>query len=158
MNKNTHTLTIRVRDFNLVATEPETIKQLRKLTLNQYSGMNAELTALTKESKYRTVEAQVLMAYHREKVGDNPKLVGWALFSREPSSSSFYTSGEFFNTHDGVLLEIFVDPAFRRKGIGTEIIKLAKRKAGTHRLCVAPWDDRSIGFYEKFNHYGAKWL
>lgn len=158
MNKNTHTLTIRVRDFNLVATEPETIKQLRKLTLDKYSGMNEELTALTREAKYRRVKTQVLLAYHQDQVDENPKLVGWALLSKEPSSISFMNTGEYFEPQDGVLLEMFVDPTYRRKGIGTELIKVAKRKAGPYRLCVAPWDNRSVGFYEKFNHYGTKWL
>jgi GNAT superfamily N-acetyltransferase len=150
--RNFFTLTIRARDFNLVAHEPELMKKLRKLTLHSYSGLNRELDYLTKTALYRPVQAQVLLAYRQD------KLVGWALLSKEESNMKFYYSDSQFRPSDGLLFEVFINPDYRRQGIASELIKVARRKAGATRLCVAPWDERSLGFYKKFSHYKSKWL
>lgn len=101
----------------------------------------------------RPVDAQVILAYKYP-----GKLAGWGLLSKERSAISFYETNSYFEPHDGMLLEMFVDPEFRRQGIGTEIMKVARRKAGPYRLCVAPWDSRSRGFYNNFANYRSKWL
>lgn len=151
--KNLFTLTLRVVDFNLLPQHPDLIKQLRKLTLYRGSGLDRELDNLTKIIKTRPVKAKVILAYRQSN-----KLVGWGLLSKEHSAISFYETNEYFEPNDGMLLEIFIDPAFRRQGIGTEIMKVARRKAGPYRLCVAPWDTRSREFYKTFPNYNNKWL
>jgi GNAT superfamily N-acetyltransferase len=148
---NLLTLTIRVQDFNLIASDRGLIKKLRKLTLYPYSGMNKELNHLEKDAKVRAVDAKVLLAYR------SGKLVAWALMSREESDFWFQNTG-YYNPHDGYLLEMFVHPKYQRQGIGTELMKVARRKAGITRLCVAPWDDASEKFYSRFKNYRAKWL
>ena len=150
--KNLLSLTIRALDFNRLPQQPELVKQLRKLTLNAWSGMNRELDTLLALTQQRQVKAQVILAYR------NKQLVGWALLSKERSSMAFYTTHKHFESSDGMLLEIFIDPDHRRQGIGTEIMKVARRKAKPYRLCVAPWDERSEGFYRTFPNFRNKWL
>jgi GNAT superfamily N-acetyltransferase len=150
--KNLFTLTIRALDFNLVPGKPELMKQLRKLTLHSYSGLNRELDSLIRLMDHRPVQAQVLLAY-RDK-----KLVGWALFSKEESAMQFMNTWQRFKPTDGVLFEVYIHPDHRRQGIASELMKVARRKASGTRLCVAPWDERSRGFFSNFMNYRAKWL
>lgn len=138
-------LTIRCVDFNIVVKKPALLKNLRALTLNPFSGMNYELSSLENLSKIRPVKCEVLLAYI-----DN-KLIGWSLLSREESNYSF--PHHKFRTGDGILFEIFIDPLYRRQGIATKLIKIARRKSGGDRLCIAPWDFGSTRFYEKFEKY-----
>jgi GNAT superfamily N-acetyltransferase len=151
MTENVLDLTIRALDFNLVAKQPELIKQFRKLTLYPYSGLNYELSHLLSLSKYRQVSAQTLLAYYQN------NLVAWALMSKEESQARF-PSNYCYHSTDGILLEMYVHPNYRRQGIGSKLIKVARHKALPSRLCVVPWDDKSYQFYGKFKHYGAKWL
>jgi GNAT superfamily N-acetyltransferase len=150
--ENYRTLTIRVVDFNLVAEQPETLKQLRKLTLGLSSGLNHELTTLLAINKKRPALAMVLLAYRKD------KLVGWALLSQENSTYWFpkLPHGYFYAKTHGILIEMYIHPDHRRQGIGTEIMKVARRKAGKTRLCVVPWDPTSHKFYEKFEHYNVR--
>lgn len=150
--ENSPGLTIRALDFNLLPQHPELVKQLRKLTLHPHSGMNRELKALFKLMKERPVVAQVLLAYR------NRKLVAWALLSRERSDMRFSNTWKHFEPTDGLLVEIFVSPAYRRQGIGSILMKVARRKAGSRRLCVAPWDELSRAFYNSFTNYQNKWM
>lgn len=150
--KNFVTLTIRARDLNLVFQEPELMKQLRKLTIHSYSGMNRELNYLTKLASTRKIDAKALLAYR------SGQLVAWALFSKEKSAMTFSNTWDHFHPTDGVLFEVFVDPQFRRQGIATELLKVARRKAGATRLCIAPWDKQSRGFYSQFPNYKMKVL
>lgn len=148
---NFFNLTIRVQDFNNLATKPDFIKKLRKLTLQPYSGMNSELNHLEHNAKWRKVDCKILTAYLKN------ELIGWALLSKEPSGFYFpQTNG--FHPEDGSLFEIFIHPDHRRKGIASEIIKVARRKAGTSKLCVAPWDTNSKAFFNKFENFKIKKL
>lgn len=149
--KNFFTLTIRAEDFNLAAKKPVLLKQLRKLTLHPYSGLNHELNSLLKVIQIREVRAKILMAFRKK------ELVGWALMSREPSDF-WFAKGQGFKEGDGVLFQVFVNHAHRRQGIASEILKVARRKAGPYRLCICPWDEQSQSFYSKFPNYKKKEL
>lgn len=142
-------LVIRVEDFNSVITKPDLLKKLRKLTLYPFSGMNQELNKWEKLVKTRPVNVKILLAYKLR------GLVGWAILSHEDSDCT-YESGQTFRATDGVLFEVFIDPNHRRQGIASELIKVARRKAGLYRLCIVPWDEASDKFYEKFSNYNAK--
>lgn len=85
-------------------------------------------------------------------------LVGWGIVSKETTNFKFSRSLEGFNSTDGKLFQVFVDPAYRRQGIATELFKKAQQIAGSETLCVCPWDDRSEGFYSKFPDVNTKWL
>lgn len=152
MKTKNQSLTIRAHDFNLVAQQPELLKKLRKLTLHPYSGLNKELDTLLRFTRQRPVKAQVLLAYSQN------KLVGWALFSKEPSEVTYTYSEEPFKPTDGVLFEVYIHPDYRRQGIASELMMVARRKAGPYRLCIAPWNEQSRNFYDTFSHYKTKWL
>jgi GNAT superfamily N-acetyltransferase len=131
---------------------------LRKLTLNQYSGLNKEMNNLESLLRDgRKIDAKVLLAYKDD------RLVGWALMSREESAwhYAFYNGKgvacqKRFNAGHGILFEIFVHPDYRRQGIASRIIKKAKLIANGTRLCVIPWNDVSLDFYKNFKEIGVK--
>jgi len=58
-----------------------------------------------------------------------------------------------FQPGQGVLLQIYVDPKHRRTGIGSALVKEARKRAGAARLCICPWDYQSEKFYQNFEHY-----
>jgi GNAT superfamily N-acetyltransferase len=130
--------------------EPELLKKLRKLTLYSYSGMNHELNTLESIYKIRPVKCEVVLAYHED------KLIGWCLLNKETSTYTF--TNHSFRSGDGVLFEIFVDEKYRRQGVGTELIRTARRKTYGNKLCIAPWDYTSEQFYSKFKRYNHKKL
>ena len=157
ISKN-QSLIIRVQDFNLVAQNPALLKQLRKLTLSFASGLKKEIANLISLSKSRPVKAQALLAYYQDEIYQNPKLVGWALLSKEESAISFPHSGKPFYSSDGYLFEVYIHYKYRRQGIGSKLLKIAKRKAQPYQLCVAPWDDKSLSFYQTFKKHKVKWV
>lgn len=143
---NLFSLKIKTEDFNTVAQKPDLLKKLRALTLYPKSGLNFELTHLLESARVRNVNAKVLLAYHKKNI------VGWALLSREKTDFSF-PNYDGYEPYRGTLFEVFVHPDYRRKGIGSSLVKAARKKAGSMRLCVAPWDYQSERFYMNFDHY-----
>ena len=147
-----HPLQIRVQEFSEVLKTPQFINKLRKLTLDHCSGMNHELNHLIKDSSYRPVECKIMHAYKKK------TLVAWALLSKEATDYKFGYAAKGFQPSQGVLFQVFVHPEYRRQGIGSELVKVARRKAGAARLCFCPWDRASDNFYERFNHYNHQKL
>lgn len=143
-------LTVRVRGFNLVAQRPQLMQNLRKLTIHKSSGMNYELDNFENLAKYREVNAKVLTAHH------NGEIVGWALLSKERTHFSFNNHYDGFSPEYGALFEVYVDPNYRRQGVGTRLLRSAKRKLDGDRLCVCPHDIKSDKFYEQFKKYNAR--
>lgn len=150
--KNLLTLTIRTIDFNLVARQPVLLEKLRKLTLSPYSGLNHELNRMLEDVKQRSVDCQLLLAYRFR------TLVGWAIISKETTHFRFSRSSEGFKSEYGRMFQVFIDPAYRRQGIASELFKKAQQMTGDETLCVCPWDERSEGFYSKFMDVKTKWL
>ncbi len=142
---------IHVEDFNLVAQKPDLLQKLRKLTLHPYSGMNHELNSLLRTVQHRKVDCKILMGFRSR------KLVGWAILTREDSDFCFRNSPNGFRSTDGSMFQVYVHPDYRRQGIATELIKVARRKANG-RLCICPHDSRSQQFYANFQNYKAKEL
>jgi GNAT superfamily N-acetyltransferase len=160
--KNFFTLTIRATDFNLVAQQPELLKQLRKLTIHSGSGLNYEMDRMIKDIQTRPVRCKIILAYHQPKPFSTRELVGWALLSNEDSKFYFFgtmaTNGSRFKKEDGWLFEVYVDPKHRRQGVASAILKKARKITKKEVLCVAPWDYRSTAFYEKLPEDLTKWL
>jgi len=141
------TLNIRVLPFNDVVKRPALLKKLRQLTIYPYSGMNYELNRMERDAKRREVQCKILLAYQGR------KLVGWGMLSKETSDFQFANTNLGFDTSQGTLFEIYVDPTHRRQGIGSELMKVARRKAGSSRLCICPHDYASEQFYSNFERY-----
>lgn len=143
-------LIICVKNFNEIAGDPNLIKELRKLTLNHFSGMNHELNNFEKIAKTREVKAKIFLAYIKN------DLVGWALVSREPSDYYFEKFPNGFDPSYGALFEIFISYLYRRQGIGSELLKIARRKLSPYKLCFVPWNKTSDKFYNSFKPYKHK--
>jgi ribosomal protein S18 acetylase RimI-like enzyme len=84
--------------------------------------------------------AEVLIGY----AGDEP--AGFAVF--------FHTFSTFLGVPGMYLEDIFVEPRFRRQGLGeallTHLAKLAaERGCGRVEWSVLTWNELAIGFYEK---------
>lgn len=150
--RNFLTLTVRVRDFNLVARQPELMAQLRKLTLSPGSGLNFELNRMLNDIEERPVDCQVLLAYRFK------TLVGWAILSKENSNFRFLNTQRGFNKESGRMFQVFVNPQYRRQGIASEIYKTARKITGDETLCVSPWDYGSYKFYNKLTDPNRKEL
>jgi GNAT superfamily N-acetyltransferase len=114
--------------------------------------MNHELNNFEKIRQTRPVNCQILTAYR------NRELVGWALLSKERSHFGFHNSHNGFDPVDGIMFQVFIDPAYRKQGIASELLKVAKRKANGNRLCVCPHDGPSEKFYGNFKNYQPKHL
>lgn len=132
--------------MNFVLNEAPLLATLRGLTLHSYSGMNHELNNFQQIIKIRPVNAKVLVATINEEV------VAWALLSKEASTFKFRNNTEY-NAGYGLLFEVYVDEAHRRKGIASAILQRAKIIAGTQKICIAPHDLKSSYFYEKNKKY-----
>jgi len=145
-------LTIRVKDFNMVATDEKLLMKLRSLTLHKYSGMNHELNQLLKIIKIRPVDCKIILGYVKD------ELVAWSMLSKEQSEYAFPNFNNGYNASKGVLFEVFVALAHRRKGIASIMMKVARRKVNGTKLCIVPWDHASQGFYGKFSNFNVEIL
>ena len=150
--KNSMPLTIETLGFNLVAKHPSLLAQLRKLTLERFSGMNYELDRMTMDAEDRTVNCEIVLAYLEE------ELVAWALVSKESTNFCFVRSQMGFSSDNGILFQVYVNPNYRRLGIASELFKKAKEIFKDENFYVCPWDQSSTGFYTKHNTDNTKWL
>jgi GNAT superfamily N-acetyltransferase len=137
---------IYLRNFDTIKEKKILIDQLRTLTLHPNSGMNKELDNLSRISKCRKTNAKIVLASYKREI------IGWALISKEKSDFSFslkYYDG--YSPEYGTLVEIFVDPRFRKLGIGTKIIEFAKTKIND-KICFCSWDKLSKSFFDNFKY------
>ena len=135
MIDNSPGLTIKIQDYNLVASQPGLLAKLRELTLSRYSGMNHELNAWERTHQERPVKAKLLLAYYHD------ILVGWAILSKEVSDF-YFNRGWGFNPVDGSMFQVFVHSSYRKMGIATRLLFTAKVQT-TDTLCVCPHDEVS---------------
>jgi GNAT superfamily N-acetyltransferase len=143
-------LALEVKDANLALKDQELLKLLRRLTLGGRSGMNRELDNFSQVMLERPINCKILLASYEK------ELIAWALLSKEESDFDFLY--QRYNPEYGFLFEVFVDSKHRRKGVATELIKLAKELIGKETLCICPWDYNSNKFYDNFNELNNKIL
>ena len=110
---------------------PVLIEKLRYLTLlgskeAPGSGMSEVLDDL-EHGYLKDKDVPMIIAH------DDKTLYGWGLIA-----APFYTNGKRISM-------IYVDPLFRRQGIGT---KIAKRLNRYRDLYCYPWNDRAESFYD----------
>jgi GNAT superfamily N-acetyltransferase len=152
MTMASNSLLIEKIDFNEALRDLKLIKRLRNLTLCNGSGMNCEISNLSKIALQRRVDACALLAFL------DKKLVGWALLSKENSNFYFmptpfkhhetkligFVDGNF-NGDSGILFQVFVAKNYRGKGIGTALFSRAKKSK--EKLFISPWDENSTNFF-----------
>lgn len=140
-------ITIIIKSFNEVFLNKNLMKSLRELTLDKKSGLNYELNNLEKISQNRKANAKIILAY------DENKIIGWALLSREYSKFNFPNGAPGFAPDQGSLFEVFVSRPYRRKGVATNLFKVARKNAGPYKIAICPWNDSSFSFFEKLKSY-----
>lgn len=150
--KNWLSLTVRVRDINLVAKRPKLVSELRKLTLSPTSGLSYDLTQMLREAGNREVKCKVLLAYRWT------KLVGWAMLSREGTDFIFNKEGEFYRGKQGPLFQVYVAPEYRRQGIASALYLKASRSLGKETIHITPWDEAGFALYATFPGVNRKYL
>jgi GNAT superfamily N-acetyltransferase len=130
------------------ATERELPLILKLITdLAEYETLTHAVIAteeILRESLFRKRAAEVLIGY----AGDEP--AGFAVF--------FQTFSTFLGVPGMYLEDIFVEPKWRRKGLGRQLlVRLAKtateRGYGRVEWSVLDWNELAIGFYKAL---GAK--
>lgn len=142
---------IKEHDFNKIVSNPKFMSRLRELTLGPYSGMNTELDQWIERVNDRPVDVILFTAH---KMG---KIIGWAFLSGEATYYPFdYDLNGYQGRDKGLLFEIFVDPKYRRTGIGSALIKAAKNKIGEETMCICPWNEEGHSFYDRFKDYNYK--
>ncbi len=132
---------IEATDYNAIHRDTHLLSTLRNLTLGYYSGMNYELTAFEQLIKERPVDCNILLARRYDKI------VAWAIVSNESSEYSYFMDIRGFSAKDCSLFEVYVDPLFRRCGIGKKLFETAKNLANGKKLCVCPHDNESQKFF-----------
>lgn len=153
MLSTNQSLTIKTYDYNVIAQDADFIRVLRLLTLGGNSGMNHELDSFEFWRHSRRVDVKIFTAHY------GLELVGWALLSNEPSSFCFMREENGFKPEFGSMFQVYVNPTHRRKGVASELLRVANQHADGKKLCVCPWDEASTGFYTKNKPmYEAKYL
>ena len=127
--------------FDQILNDPKLMNIVRTLTLHKESGLNYEIDHLiTVARNSKSVKAKAIIAYEDEEA------IAWILMTRE-ESKRFTPLVICYSSKDGVMVQLYVESSFRRKGIGKNLVKLARRHAGPYKLCVCPWDYKSQKFF-----------
>ncbi len=126
----------KIMDLNKVLKDPELLASLLKLTLHSFSGMQTEIASLKRISRYRLVKAKIVLART-----DTDDIIAWTLLSREKSK-------RYPTDISGALSMTFVHKKYRRLGIGSQLLKIAKRTSSPTRVIVIPWNWASRDFFK----------
>lgn len=119
--------------INEVFHRPGLLRRLRELTLWERSGMNRFLNRFANDHHVRTIRAKALLAFH------SVDILGWSLVTWEDDCVYFLPSVK--NEHQGnVCSHVYVDPNFRRLGIGTALIHRARQLTEPNVMRVYHYD------------------
>src|SRR5215471_17506353 len=131
-------------EFRIVSATERDLPLILKLIkgLAEYEKLAHAVVAtedILRESLFRRRAAEVVIGY----AGDEP--AGFAVF--------FQTFSTFLGAPGMYLEDIFVEPAWRRKGLGRQLlVHLAKiandRGYGRVEWSVLDWNEPAIGFYK----------
>lgn len=144
--------TYEVIDYNDIAKNSEFLSKLKELTLDSWSGLNHELRTLSTLVQKRKVKCKILVARTIANTHPIQSIVAWAMLSDEESDYYFSTGGKY-SKEKGKLFQVYVSESYRRLGIGSDLMKVAKRRCGKAKICICPWDYRSRTFFTKFSKY-----
>lgn len=125
-------LRFQIHEMDDILTTPFLLESARRLTLHPRSGMNGALNTYQYVSQSRScsIDALGIFAYYL----DQP--IGWALFTYESDGTSFHPDNK--ETCCG---QVFVQPEYRRKGIGKRLLSMAARLAVPDTMVVYAWED-----------------
>ena len=126
----------KIIEMDTILKDPNLLATVRSLTLHSYSGMNGALDYLQAIIQSRPVRAHGILAYE----GDQP--LGWSLVTRESDQM-------YFKEQEGcACAQVYVKPAWRLKGIGKKLIRMAEELSKDSILSVYAHDNMS--FFGRF--------
>lgn len=114
-------LQIEVVEMDRIITDPTLESTCRRLSLGGSSGMNRALDNFRaiRTTENRSINAKAIFA--KETVTQD--YIGWALWTRE--TDSYY----FLPKPGDSCFQVFVEPRFRRMGVGTQLFQAARSLA-----------------------------
>jgi len=113
------------------------LSKLLELTLEKDSGLKLEVKKLIDISKLRKVTAKAVIATNMF-----GRIVGWTLVHKENSIWSYICGNKYITM-------TYVLQKYRRRGIGTKLIKMASKAYHSNNLSIIEWDDQSDKFKNK---------
>jgi len=141
--KTASNVKLKIIEMDEIVSTPSLLATARRLTLSPSSGMNNALDYYRELYKQRSVDALGIFAYHQQKA------VGWALFTFEDDRFDFTAKDGHICSH------IFVDPDYRRIGIGSKLMNKVAQMATPDTINVYAWSNRGF-FYplmEQHTHF-----
>ena len=123
-----------------IVSTPSLLATARGLTLSPSSGMNNALDYYRELHKQRSVDALGVFAYYQRTA------VGWALFTYEDDKFDFIAKDKHICSH------IFVDPDYRRLGIGSKLINKVAQMAAPDTMNIYAWSNKCF-FYPLMKQY-----
>lgn len=144
INKINHNL-LRLKTIEMddIVSDNELLSVARYLTIFPSSGMNKALDYYRELHKERSVNALGIFAYHMAMP------IGWALFTYESDAYSFDP------VEGQACAQIFVQPEYRRQGVGSELIKLVGKMAQPDIVKVYDYENYSFfrPLINAFSHF-----
>lgn len=134
--------------------DPNLLAAARNMTLHSYSGMNSALNYYQAIIQGRSVRAYAIFAYDdggeeyisltgiTRKFVERGGPIGWALVSKE-SDNLCFTAKE-----GHACAQVYVEPSYRLKGIGRQLIKLAEQVSKDDIISV--YAHNNVGFFQSF--------
>jgi GNAT superfamily N-acetyltransferase len=133
-------ISLRVYEMDVILRNELLLSTARRLTLYSTSGMNIALNRYQAEGTGRSLKAKGLFAYKGEVA------VGWCLLTQEGDGMDFSPADGF------ACVQIYVDPDYRRQGIGATLLKEATALAHGHIIKCYHWSNPS--FFNPFIQQG----
>jgi|SRR5579885_1978233 len=118
-------LTTEVVEMDKILRDPNLLATCRRLSYGGSSGMNMALDYYQGLILSRSVDAKGIFGIYQK------QFVGWALFTRE--DDRFY-----FRAEPGkACFQVFVDPQYRRNGVGSKLLQIAKELVAPNETIAA---------------------
>lgn len=136
-------LYIIVVEMDNVLRIPELYEAVRALTISRSSGMNHALNGFEDVMEERSIDAKAVIAYL------NGVPVGWALLSSDPATGHYN-----FTSNKSLCFQVFVNPIYRRMGIGSKLLSKATEVADEQEMKV--YESDAPSFFRLHRSEGKK--
>lgn len=134
----------KIIEMDIILKDPNLLAVARSLTIHSSSGMNSALNYFQGIIQSRPVRAHGIFAY------EDGVAVGWTLFTQESDQMCFVAR------EGHTCAQVYVKPAYRLKGIGKKLIRMAEELSKDSVLNVYAHDNMSFfGRFIQQNNFKA---
>lgn len=134
---------LKILEMDAVLRTQSLLSDCRRLTLCAGSGMNCALNRYEIQSLNRPIKSKAIMAYD-----ESGTAIAWALYAEDPATDTYRYSPD----SGSICFQIYVEPALRRKGIGSMLMNKAKELAKENVIKV--YKDDAPYFFDVHNGAG----